>query len=216
MEFCASRGLRLNIVVAGDREHDEYLGQLERLAAEQDFRDAGWILQHAYLVEEEHARRYAALGFAVTTSMSFCWGKGELIRERVGEWALEHLIPLRRLVDAGMTVGCGSDWGPKNVFEHLELALTHRFAASGARNDGPAQRVSRREALAMWTRDAARVLRWPGIGTLEPGSHADVVVVDRDPLSCELDDLPSTRVQLTLLSGRPVHDAGVMDSQVSG
>jgi hypothetical protein len=68
----------------------------------------------------------------------------------------------------------------------------------------------------MWTRDAARVLRWPGIGTLEPGSHADVVVVDRDPLSCELDDLPSTRVQLTLLSGRPVHDAGVMDSQVSG
>ena len=211
MEFCASRGLRLNLLAAGDREHDEYLDQMERLAADHDFRAAGWVLQHAYLVEEEQARRYAALGFDVTTSMSFSWGKGELIRERVGDWALENLIPLRRLLDAGLTVGCGSDWGPKNVFEHLELALTHRFAASGARNHGPAQRVSRREALAMWTRDAARVLRWPGIGTLAPGSHADLVVVDRDPLSCELDDLPHTRVQLTLLGGRPVHAAGMVD-----
>ena len=40
---------------------------------------------------------YAALRFAVTTSMSFCWGKGDLFVERVGEDVLEHLIPLRRL-----------------------------------------------------------------------------------------------------------------------
>ena len=49
----------------------------------------------------------------------------------------------------------------------------------------------------MWTRDAARVLGWDGIGTLAPGSHADLIVVDRDPLA-----LPARR---------PAGDAGAAD-----
>jgi predicted amidohydrolase YtcJ len=210
MEFCAERGLRLNIVAVGDREHDEYLDQLERAAAVHDFREAGWILQHAFFVEEGHARRYAELGFDVTTSMSFSWGKGDLFRERVGEQVLPDLIPLRRLLDAGMKVSCGSDWGPKNLFEHMELACTHRFAGSGRTNRGPAQEVTREEAVAMWTREAAKVLRWEGVGTLAPGSHADLVVVDRDPLECDLDELPGTQVLTTMLGGRAVHDVGLV------
>ena len=78
---------------------------------------------------------------SVTTSMSFCWGKGDLFVERIGEHVLGDLIPLRRMLDAGLIVGCGTDWGPKNVFEHVALAETHEFAGSGRRNDGPAQRV---------------------------------------------------------------------------
>lgn len=210
MEFCAERGLRLNIVAVGDREHDEYLDQLEQVAAAHDFEDAAWILQHAFFVEEGHARRYADLGFDVTTSMSFSWGKGDLFAERVGEHVLPDLIPLRRLLDAGINVSCGSDWGPKNIFEHVQLACTHVFAGSGRTNRGPAQEVTREEALAMWTREAAKVLRWEGIGTLTPGAHADLIVVDRDPLACDLDDLADTRVLTTVLGGASVHDAGVM------
>jgi predicted amidohydrolase YtcJ len=80
-----------------------------------------------------------------------------------------------------------------------------RFAGSGAANAGLAQAVTREEALAMWTREAAHVLRWDGIGSLEPGSQADLIVVDRDPLTCGLDALPETKVLATLLGGEPVH-----------
>ncbi|MBI3769084.1 MAG: amidohydrolase family protein [Deltaproteobacteria bacterium] len=210
MDFCARHDLRLNVIVAGTGEHAEYLTQLEAVAAQRDIRARHWILQHAFFVEPSAARRYAALGMDVTTSMSFSWGKGDLFLERIGTHVLEHLIPLRRLLDAGMTVACGSDWGPKNIFEHIQLALTHRFAVSGRSNLGPAQRVTRTEALAMWMRDAARVLQWDGIGTLGPGDHADLVIVDRDPLECALDDLPGTRVLRTVLGGRTVYDAGAL------
>jgi predicted amidohydrolase YtcJ len=210
IDFCARNGLRLNVIAAGTGEHAEYLRQIEAAAAHSDLRNRHWILQHAFFVEPDDARRYAALGFDVTTSMSFSWGKGDLFIERIGEDVLEHLIPLRRLLDAGMTVACGSDWGPKNIFEHIQLALTHRFAVSGRSNLGPAQRVTRPEALAMWTRDAARVLQWQGIGTLAPGDHADLVVVDRDPLTCALDDLAGTRVLRTVLGGRTVYDAAAL------
>jgi predicted amidohydrolase YtcJ len=208
--FCAEHGLRLNIISAGNREHDEYLDMLEDVGRTYPFFDAGWILQHAFFVEAEQARRYAALGFDVTTSLSFCFGKGELFRERIGEHVLPDLIPLRRLLDAGMNVGCGSDWGPKNAFEQIALALTHRFGGSDRDNLGPAQKVTREEALAMWTRDAARVLRWQGVGRLAPGDHADLIVIDRNPLTCAIEDLPATRVLATLLGGEPVHDAGLL------
>mgnify|MGYP003693710341 CR=1 FL=1 len=115
-----------------------------------------------FFVDERQARRYAALGIDVTTSMSFSWGKGDMFIERMGEHVLQDLIPLRRMLDAGCLVACGSDWGPKNVFEHVALGTTHEFCGSGRRNDGPAQAVTRAESLAMWTREAARVLQWEG------------------------------------------------------
>ena len=62
----------------------------------------------------------------------------------------------------------------------------------------------------MWTGDAARALGWPGVGTLAPGSHADLIVVDQDPLTCPLADLPRTRVLRTVVGGRTVWDAGAL------
>jgi hypothetical protein len=163
-----------------------------------------------FFLTEEAAWRYAALGFHVTTSMSFSWAKGDLFIERIGEHVLGDLIPLRRMLDAGLLVACGTDWGPKNVFEHVELAETHRLCVSGRRNTGPAQPVERAEALAMWTRDAARVLGWERLGTLRPGNPADLIVVDRDPLGCRLEDLAGTQVLRTVLGGNAVWDAGAL------
>lgn len=208
LELCAERNLRLNFIGTGYRDHDEFLEHAEAVARRHPVSDRGWILQHVFFLTEAAARRYARLGMRVTTSMSFVWGKGDLFAERIGEHVLADLIPLRRMLDAGLIVGCGSDWGPKNVFEHVALAETHEFCGSGRRNDGPAQRVTRAESLRMWTRDAARALGWAGIGTLAPGSHADLIVVDRDPFTCALADLPGTRVLRTVLAGRTVWDAG--------
>jgi predicted amidohydrolase YtcJ len=205
IRFARERNLRLNIVTAGTAEHDDYLDLLEDVGAGTplDTEGRAWLLQHLFFIEPEHACRMAALGLDVTTSMSFSWGKGELVRERIGEHVLEHLIPLRRLLDAGLRVGCGTDWGPKNVFEHLALAVEPTYAGSG--RAAPTPGVSREEALAMWTREAAHVLRWEGLGSLEPGNHADLCVVDRDPLSCPVEDLPQTEVRATLLGGEPVY-----------
>ena len=205
IRFAYEHGLRLNIVTAGTGEHDVNLDVLEKLAdgGTLDTEGRAWIFQHLYFFEPEHARRAAALGLDVTTSMSFSWGKGELARERIGEHMLEHLIPLRRLLDSGLRVGAGTDWGPKNVFEHLALAVEPTYAGSNAK--APTPGISRKEALAMWTRDAAHVLRWEGIGSLEPGNWADLIVIDRNPLTCPVEDLAGTEVRATLLAGETVH-----------
>ena len=43
-------------------------------------------------------------------------------------------------------------------------------------------------------------------GSIEPGKLADMVVIDRDPLECPLDELSDTRVLRTYLAGRLVHE----------
>jgi len=63
--------------------------------------------------------------------MSFSWGKGELIRARFGNPFLPDFIPLARLLDSGMRVAAGTDWGPKNVFEHIALAVEPRYGPAG-------------------------------------------------------------------------------------
>lgn len=206
VDFCYEHDIRANFCVAGYRDNDDILAELERLADRQRVREQQYVIQHAILITEEQARRFAALGCAITTSVGFSWAKGDLYGERIGRHVWRDLIPLRRLLRAGLLVAGSSDWGPKNPWEQIALAETHEFAVSGYRNDTPDHAITRQEAIRMWTSDAARVLRWQGIGSLAPGAYGDLIVVDRDPLGCRLEDLPSTQVLLTVLGGKKVFE----------
>jgi predicted amidohydrolase YtcJ len=210
VRFCAQNGIRANICIGSYREHDDFLEIAERVVTEHDFRHKAWILQHAITISPDHVRRYKALGFQVTTSVGFAWGKGAMYDERIGRHIWHDMVPLRRLLDAGLDVSGGSDWGPKSPWEQIALAQTHEIAGTDLRNDGPDQVITRMESLAMWTTSAAKILGWSGIGSIRPGNHADLIFVDRDPSTCDIDELKHTRVHRTLLAGNVVHDDGVL------
>ncbi len=204
MRLCAERGMRLNILAMGLAAHDEVLELLERLDPELDIAARNWVLCHATTIENDQIDRYKALGFAHTTSMAFGCGEGDLMCRTMGRYVLEHLHPLRRFFDAGMAVGAGTDWGPLSPWAQVELSLTHELMDSGYRNTGANQRISRLEALAMFTSDAAKVLRWPEIGSIAPGNFADLAIIDRDPVECDVDTLHDTRVVQTIFNGEAV------------
>lgn len=214
MRFCAENRLRLNAMCMGDRANEENLAMLERLARDFDIHSLKWILIHSVFITPEQIERYRRLNFDLTTSMSFCWGKGDLFREKMGDSRLGDMMPLRRFFDAGFAIAGSTDWGPKNAFEQIQLALTHEFCGSGYRNLGPGQKITRDEALGMWTHDAARVLQWEGIGRLRPGYRADLTIVDRNTLSCAIDDIAGTQVMRTVFDGNVVHDDGSLSGNI--
>lgn len=66
----------------------------------------------------------------------------------------------------------------------------------------PDQAVSRRDALAAFTRDAARALsRRDERGVLAPGRFADLAVLDRDPLADTDESLTDVGTRLSLVGG---------------
>ena len=93
--------------------------------------------------------------------------EAEEMADRIG------IIHQGKFVAVGTSEELRKQSGSDGVLEHSFLALT------------------RQEAIRMYTIENARVLLMEReVGSLEPGKRADFVVLDRDPLSCPLDDLP--------------------------
>ena len=76
----------------------------------------------------------------------------------------------------GVTIGLGSDWSPsgsKSLLGELKAAYAY-----SRKNGNP---LSARDIVSMATRNAAKILKWDqGLGTLEPGKRADLIVVRGD------------------------------------
>ncbi len=81
-------------------------------------------------------------------------------------------------------------------------AITRQTAA-GAQAGGDELRVSRQAALRGVTCAPADLLGLPGSGRITPGGQADLVLLDADPVSCPLDDLPRIAVTQTWVAGAP-------------
>ena len=126
------------------------------------------LLAHCVLVSETDIARIASNGAKIAhcPKSNAKFGHG---------WA-----PFEKFLDAGITVGLGSDSvASNNVCDILEES---RFAALAARNRPDRKRfITAKEALTAATLGGARALGLDHlIGTLEPGKQADIAVVSLD------------------------------------
>jgi predicted amidohydrolase YtcJ len=72
---------------------------------------------------------------------------------------------------------------------------------------GEAQSVSREEAIRMYTINGAYITFEENVkGSIEPGKLADMVIIDRDILTCPIDDIKDTKVLKTILGGKTVYE----------
>jgi predicted amidohydrolase YtcJ len=73
---------------------------------------------------------------------------------------------------------------------------------------GTEQKVTRAEAIRMYTINGAYHTFEEDIkGSIEPGKLADMIIIDRDILTCPEDDIRDTKVLRTILGGKTVYQA---------
>ena len=46
------------------------------------------------------------------------------------------------------------------------------------------------------------------IGVITEGNHADLAIIDRDPIACPIEELRNIKVHKTLFGGKTVYDSG--------
>jgi hypothetical protein len=76
---------------------------------------------------------------------------------------------------------------------------------------GPGERLSARDALSLYTTQAAFAMhREREIGSLEPGKRADFVVLGRNPLDTGPGQIDGIEVLATVVGGTPVYQSGAI------
>ena len=94
-------------------------------------------------------------------------------------------------------------WDPWLGLSVLLTRKTERGTDLGAE-----ECLTREQALRMYTIDSAFLTHEEKIkGTLEAGKLGDLIVVDRDVLTCPAAEVAETKVLYTVVGGKVVHEA---------
>lgn len=197
----ARLGLRVNCVVSRDLEYA--LAAYEAIDRVVPIRDRRWVVIHVNQASEDQIKRMRALGVIATVVPGFLWMAGD-------RYGLDKLgadgIPIRRMLDGGVTVALSTDGVPYSMLWTAWEALA-RWDEDGQRQLG-ASGLTREEALRMAAQSGYR-LTWneDRYGSLEAGKVADMVVLAEDPLTCALERMKDIKVERTFVGGRQVFGA---------
>jgi hypothetical protein len=137
--------------------------------------------------------------------------QGEYFVERYGLSAAEATPPISRMLNAGLKVSAGTDAtrvASYNPWVSLAWLVTGK-TVGGLRLYPARNCLDRETALRMWTENVTWFTNEEGKkGRIQVGQFADLIVPDRDYLSCAEDEIADTTSELTIVGGRVVYGAG--------
>jgi predicted amidohydrolase YtcJ len=151
------------------------------------------------------------LGVLPVPNLGFIYNYGEFWPRALGAKRSRDCVPLRTLLEEGLQVPGTSDTtggDPRllNPFHNMWCAMNRKTFTG--RTIDPDQRITREQALAMYTRFAAHAGYWEGCrGTLGEGKLADIVVLDQAIDELSDDDFAELTVAHTIVDGELVYSA---------
>jgi predicted amidohydrolase YtcJ len=210
----ASAGLQFTAHSVGDGAVAMLLGVYEELAKEMPISETRPCLTHSNFMAPESIAKAATLGVVADIQPIWFYLDGRTLLRQFGDVRMSRFQPLHRLVEAGVKFGGGSDHmqkvgslrsiNPYNPWLGMATAVTRRTRGMDDPLH-PEEALSRVEAVRMYTSWNAHVLRMEKqAGSLEKGKLADLIVIDRDILSCPPEEIRETRVLSTWVGGRNV------------
>jgi predicted amidohydrolase YtcJ len=203
-------GLPIQTHAVGDFTIDLITRLYEQVDREEGaIRPLRWTVMHIFLPTEQALARMARIG-VMATAQNHPVLLGHNQRRWWGDERAAYSIPIRRMLDAGVHVGGGTDAPvvPGDPFQSMWWMVT-RGTLAGYRL-GPEWAITPREALTLYTRNNAVLMGAEAeLGSVEVGKLADLVVLSQDLLAVEPDRIRETRAVMTLLGGRVVHRSGM-------
>jgi predicted amidohydrolase YtcJ len=204
-------GLQLAVHANGDRAQEWVCGVIERAggapggALRTRVEHAGNFVPHAEILDA-----WQRAGIIPVPQPVFLYTFGDYFEDYLGDYGTRGRFPFGRLTAAGWRLSASSDvWiGSEREATNPLFGVwcaVRRQSYAGRIIDAD-QALSVGAALRMYTIDAAWTLgEEHRRGSLEAGKDADVIVLERDPRSVPIDDIPSIRVDAVYLAGKPAY-----------
>jgi predicted amidohydrolase YtcJ len=202
----AAAGWPVAVHAIGDRANRE---ALDAFAATRDVWQPLGLrqrIEHAQCVDPGDLQRFAELGVACSVQFSHAPSDRDLAERFWGD-RLDGTYAFRTLVDSGALVANGSD----APIEELDPLEGIRAGVLRTFDERPAWRPDEAVTVEQALHASTVAPAWLAgderrRGKLLPGFLADLVVLDRDPVTCPPDELGELAVVATMVGGRWVHN----------
>jgi predicted amidohydrolase YtcJ len=214
MRAARNRGWQLTTHDQGGGAVDNFLNTLEELDREKPIGPTRSHLMHASFQSPEAIARMKKMGILADVQAPWLYFDGPALEQVFGYEGMRYFYPLRSYIDAGIILAAGSDHmighdknnavNPYNPFPSMWTEVTRLTRAGKVMH--PEQRITRAEALKTHTIWAAYLqFADKERGSVEPGKQADLVVIDRDYLTCPEEQIRDIQPLATYLEGRKVY-----------
>lgn len=216
-------GLQYTAHSVGDGAVHALLAAYEEVNKSLPVRGTRPSLTHSNFMSQEAIDKMVELGVVADIQPAWLYLDARTLTAQFGYDRLSYFQPLASIFSAGAIAGGGSDHmqkvgslraiNPYNPFLGMATAITRR----GRWFDGqlhPEQALSRKQAIRLYTINNAYILFLDDqLGTLEPGKLADLIILDRDLLTCPEEEIVGTQVLATYLGGKTIYQREPQDQE---
>jgi predicted amidohydrolase YtcJ len=215
VEEAAHRNWRLTAHTAGEAAMDVLLDAYDLVNRQIPLKGRRFCITHANFPSARNLEICQRLGVCADVQPAWLWKDGTTLVRVLAADRMRWFSPYKTWLRA-TTIGGGSDhmikfdsWHAVNPWNPW-LAMWVSVARVTERGTvlNPEERLTREQALRLYTINNAYLNQEEKEkGSLEVGKLADLILVDRDPLTCPLAELPTTKVLITVVGGKFVYEA---------
>lgn len=199
------QGFQLAVHTQGEQAVAQVFAAMQQALAQSPRQDHRHRLEHNALIASTQLQDLSRWQMTPSFFVDHIYFYGHRLNDLVGARVARYM-PVAEAFKHGHKVTLHSDSPatPAEPFRVMQTAVA-RQARSTGKVVGEGQRISRQQALAAMTINAAWQLGIEDeVGSLAVGKRADLVVLSANPLTADLDNIA---VQATWLDGQPVNTA---------
>ncbi|WP_124981155.1 amidohydrolase [Nonlabens xiamenensis] len=173
--------------------------------------DRRWRVEHAQIVDPADFHFFDHDNVLPSVQPTHATSDMYWAEDRVGSQRIKGAYAYKKLLDESGRLALGTDYPVEQVSPFLTFyAAVGRKDTSGFPEEGflPEQALTRKEALQGMTIWAAYAnFEEQEKGSLEPGKAADFILMKKDIMQVDLDEIPKLTVEQTYINGQKVYDA---------
>jgi predicted amidohydrolase YtcJ len=209
-------GLQYTAHSVGDGAVHTLLDVYEELSKKMPITKVRPCITHSNFMSKEAVEKLPKLGVVVDIQPAWLYLDTRTLAKQFGNDRLRYFQPLKSIFEAGGIAGGGSDHmqkigsfrsvNPYNPFLGMQTTITRKAKGYEGRLH-PEEALTREQALRFYTINNAHLMFLEEkTGSLEEDKLADLIVVDRDILTCPEDTIRDTQVLRTYLNGKLIYE----------